>query len=166
LPTADEWIEKLRLERHPEGGFYREVYRSGAEVGPCCMGEGFGGPRAVATAIYFLLPGDEVSALHRIRSDEVWHHYAGSSLTLHVLHGSGAYETLALGTGPRREQLPQAVVPARAWLGATVDDPASYALVGCTVAPGFDFADFELARRPELIRRFPRHREVIEALTR
>jgi predicted cupin superfamily sugar epimerase len=166
LPTAAEWIEALGLEPHPEGGFYRETYRAATEIGACCRAEATGGARPVSTAIYFLLPGTRVSALHRIRSDEVWHHYAGSPLTLHLLGPSGAYRRLALGPRPEQGQRPQVVVPARTWFGATVDDRAAYTLVGCTVAPGFDFADFELARRAELIRRFPRHRAVIEALTR
>jgi predicted cupin superfamily sugar epimerase len=166
LPTADDWIERLDLERHPEGGFYRESYRSAAEIGPCCLGAAFGESRSVSTAIYFLLTGAERSVLHRIRSDEVWHHYAGCALTLHLLDESGRYERLALGLDPNVGQAPQVVVPAGVWFGATVDDPSSYTLVGCTVAPGFDFADFELGQRSVLTRRFPRHREIIEALTR
>ncbi len=157
---AAAWIGLLDLAPHPEGGYYRETYRS-ADTIPTA-----GGPRALSTAIYFLLPGDQVSALHRIRSDEVWHFYAGSALTLFVIHRDGRLVRTRLGPDARAGERFQTLVPAGAWYGAAVDDPASYALVGGTVAPGFDFADFELGPRAALTREFPQHRAVIERLTR
>ena len=156
---AAAWIGLLDLAPHPEGGYYRETYRS-ADTIPTA-----GGPRALSTAIYFLLPGDQVSALHRIRSDEVWHFYAGSALTLFVIHRGHLVRT-RLGPDADAGERFQTLVPAGAWYGAAVDDPASYALVGGTVAPGFDFADFELGPRAALTREFPQHRAVIERLTR
>jgi predicted cupin superfamily sugar epimerase len=125
----------------------------------------FGGPRAHSTAIYFLLPGDQISALHRIKSDEIWHFYAGTALTLTLVHPDGRLEQPRLGADPGRGEAFQALVPAGCWYGAAVDDPTSYALVGGTVAPGFDFADFELADRRDLLARFPQHRETILRLT-
>jgi hypothetical protein len=122
----------------------------------------FGGDRAFSTAIYFLLPGDQVSALHRIKSDEIWHFYTGTVLTLSIIDGAGNLTDIRLGPrGPF-----QALVPAGSWYGAEVGDRAGWALVGGTVAPGFDFADFELADRAALVRAYPRHRALIERLTR
>jgi predicted cupin superfamily sugar epimerase len=167
MNEAQRWIEALDLTKHPEGGYYRETHRGGPAIRACCLPEGFRGERAASTSIYYLLPGGEISTFHRIRSDELWHYYAGSSLTVHVLFPeSGRHRRLRLGLDPARNQEPQAVVPAGAWFGALVDDPASYSLMGCTVSPGFDFRDFEIARRESLLREFPEHRAVIEALTR
>jgi predicted cupin superfamily sugar epimerase len=126
----------------------------------------FGGARACSTAIYFLLRGDQVSRLHRIKSDEIWHFYAGGALTLTLIHPDGRLETLPLGADPERGESFQVLVPAGCWYGAAVDDPESYALVGGTVAPGFDFADFELADRQSLLAAFPQHRDAILRLTR
>jgi uncharacterized protein len=143
------WIETLQLAKHPEGGYYRETYRSERQT------EG----RAYSTAIYFLLPANEFSALHRLKSNEVWHFYAGNELTIHLIDSEGTYATKRIGVDSF-----QAVVPAGYWFGATVEQ--GYALVGCTVSPGFEFCDFELASRAALLRQFPRHRNIIERLTR
>ncbi len=150
--TADEWIEKLNLAPHPEGGFFAETYRADGQIP--------GLQRSYSTAIYFLLKGDQVSTLHRIAADEIWHFYAGSPLTIHVIDADGDYEQLHIGVGEF-----QAVVPAGRWFGATVDDSDGYSLVGCTVAPGFDFADFELGQRDDLIKDFPLHRDLLARLT-
>lgn len=125
----------------------------------------FPGARCLSTAIYFLLAGDERSLLHRIRSDEVWHFYDGAGLVLFVISPDGALRETRLGRDAGRGEVLQAIVPAGAWYGAAVTDPASYSLVGGTVAPGFDFADFELADRASLLREFPQHRAVIDRLT-
>ena len=164
--TAAEWIASLGLSPHPEGGFYRETYRARDVIAAGHLPTRFGGPRACSTAIYFLLPGDQVSALHRIKSDEIWHFYAGTALTLTLIHPDGRLEAHRLGPDPERGESFQAPVPAGCWYGAAVDDPGSYALVGGTVAPGFDFADFELADRQTLLARFPQHRQAILRLTR
>lgn len=150
--TADDWVEKLNLTPHPEGGFFAETYRAQGSIP--------GLERNFSTAIYFLLKGDQVSTLHRIASDEVWHFYAGSPLTIHVIDPDGDYEELHIGNACF-----QAVVPAGKWFGATVDDPDGYSLVGCTVAPGFDFVDFELGQRDELLAAFPQHHDLIQRLT-
>jgi predicted cupin superfamily sugar epimerase len=120
----------------------------------------------VATAIYFLLSGSQFSALHRIKSDEIWHFYAGSSLAVEAIHPDGTRQTWRVGVDLAAGDLPQAVVPAGAWFGAEMIDKRAYALVGCTVSPGFDFADFELAERSALLARFPQHAGVILRLTR
>ena len=165
LGGAAAWIRKLALRPHPEGGHYRETYRAAERVPAGGLPRRFSGPRSCSTAIYFLLQGHEVSRLHRIKSDEIWHFYAGAPLTVHVIDTQGRYHAHPLGRKPNSEALPQIVVPAGAWFGATVDRARGYALVGCTVAPGFDFADFELADRTTLLRQFPRHRQLIERLT-
>ena len=164
--TAADWIASLGLVPHPEGGFYRETYRAQEIVAANHLPARFGGPRACSTAIYFLLPGDQVSALHRIKSDDIWHFYAGTALTLTLIHSDGRLETPRLGPDPGRGESFQALVPAGCWYGAAVDDPGGYALVGGTVAPGFDFADFELADRHTLLASFPQHRQTILRLTR
>jgi predicted cupin superfamily sugar epimerase len=164
--TAREWIAQLRLRRHPEGGWFRETYRSAESVARAALPPRFDGDRAFSTAIYYLLQGEEISALHRIRQDEGWHLYAGSALTLHLIAPDGAYSTRVLGWRPSAGEEPQAVVPAGFLFAATVNDPASYSLAGCTVAPGFDFADFSLPTRAELLAAYPQHRDHIERLTR
>jgi hypothetical protein len=165
-PTAAYWIHHLALERHPEGGYFRETYRSPVTLLPEALPKDFTGQRSLATTIYFLLEGCDFSALHRLRSDETWHFYCGATLELHSIEPNGSCRTIHLGSRPERGETFQATIPAGAWFGATVADPGSYALLGCTVAPGFDFADFELAARSDLCRRFPRLRNFITRLTR
>lgn len=162
---AQYWVEKLNLQPHPEGGYYRETYRSEQRLLGCCLHE-HEGPRSVATTIYFLLPAEQFSALHRLRSDEIWHFYAGSPLTLHIIDPQGNLSQIKLGANAENGETFQAVVKAGCWFGATVDDSDGYTLVGCTVAPGFEFEDLELGDRQKLLERYPQHRELIERLTR
>jgi predicted cupin superfamily sugar epimerase len=155
---ARAWIEALGLDPHPEGGLFRETFRASEVVS---RPEGI---RAASTAIYFLLPAGSFSAIHRVRSDEVWHHYAGDPLELHTIDSAGVHALVLLGKTLPRER-PQHVVPAGTWQGA-VPAGSRFTLCGCTVAPGFDFADFEMPARAELLERFPRHAALIERLTR
>jgi len=164
--NAAYWIEKLGLEPHPEGGYYRQTYRAGLVLAQAALPFPFTGRRAVSTAIYFLLDGERFSAFHRLRSDELWHFYVGASLLVHVIDEDGRRSEIQLGSDPEAGEVLQAVVKAGCWFGSRVRDQKSFALVGCTVAPGFDFEDFELAKRDELVRRYPQHRQVIERLTR
>ena len=166
MRDATYWIERLHLAPHPEGGFYVETYRSPVTLPTEVLPADFVAPRSAATAIYFLLAGDDFSAFHRLRSDEVWHHYAGSPLTIHRIEPDGTLTQDRLGGDTDSGGFPQTTIPAGCWFAATVDDPASYALVGCTMAPGFSPADLELAGREALLRAFPRHRALIERLTR
>ena len=163
---AKYWIEKLGLEPHPEGGYYRQTYRADLVVAKEALPAGFTGARAVSTAIYFLLEGKNFSAFHRLRSDEVWHFYAGDPLVVQVISREGECSAIFLGRDVEAGQVLQAVVPAGCWFASHVADWKSWALVGCTVAPGFDFEDFEMGKRGELVREYPRHRGVIERLTR
>lgn len=155
---ARRWIDELGLAPHPEGGFYRETFRAALSVAAPQ------GASAASTAIYFLLRAGDFSAFHRVRSDEVWHHYDGAPLELHLLEDDGRHRKVVLGRDPAAGRLPQAVVPAGVWQAAR--PCGGYALCGCTVAPGFAFADFELPGRAELLRRFPAHRELIRSFTR
>jgi uncharacterized protein len=163
--TAADWIRLLALSPHPEGGHYRETYRSAEHLPAEHLPARFGGARCLSTAIYFLLEGAARSRLHRIKSDEVWHFYDGAPLTLYVIAPSGALDRVVMGRDAERGEVFQAVVQAGSWYGAALADPTSYALVGGTVAPGFDFADFELGGRARLLAEFPQHRAVIERLT-
>jgi uncharacterized protein len=166
MTSAKDYIDALNLLPHPEGGWYRETYRAGETLPQNVLPKRFTGPRSFATAIYFLLNSESFSALHRIQSDELWHFYAGSPLTVHQIDADGNDHALTLGPNVGAGESFQALVPAGCWFGATVDMPESFALVGCTVAPGFDFADFELGKRAALIRRYPAQQQLIERLTR
>ena len=149
-------IEMLQLQPHPEGGYFKETYRSDLGVTP----EG----RAASTAIYYLLCDGAVSHLHRIDADEVWHAYAGAGLRVHIFDDQG-YHFMDIGSDLKSGQRPQGVVRAGAWFGAELLEPESFALVGCTVAPGFEFEHFELATRASLLENFSAQRAIIERLT-
>ena len=161
--TAEEWAAALKLLPHPEGGWYRETWRARETIPRTALPAGFHGDRSAGTSIYFLLRGGFPSRLHRIASDEVWHFYQGSPLSVHVLGDDGIRQTLRLGSDPSAGQWLQAVVPAGSWFGA--ESEGDWSLCGCTVAPGFDFADFELGSRAKLLGRFPEHRDLVERLT-
>ena len=163
---ASDWIKNLQLEPHPEGGYYRETYRSEVMLARAALPPRFGGPRPASTAIYFLVEGENFSAFHRLRSDELWHFYAGSPLRVHVIDPAGVYSALLLGNDSEEGQMPQAVVTAGSWFGSHVAGWKSWSLMGCTVSPGFDFADFEIGQRAKLIAQFPQHRQIIQRLTR
>ena len=152
--TAQDWIERLGLQPHPEGGRFKETYRS-PELFTTDRG-----PRSACTSIYFLLGAGERSVLHRIRSDELWHFYAGHAIDIHAIAPDGSYSRTRLSGSS-----PQAMIPAGSWFGAELAVSGGYALCGCTVSPGFDFDDFELAEREALLRDFPGHREIVLRLT-
>ncbi|TDH29199.1 cupin domain-containing protein [Segetibacter sp. 3557_3] len=159
----EQYISQLQLQPHPEGGYYRETYRSPAII-PCPAG--FDGPRNCSTAIYYLLPENQFSAFHRIKSDECWHFYAGGTLLIHILERGGAYTCIRLGADLSAGDVFQYVVPANAWFASEPAPGTQYSLVGCTVSPGFDFRDFEMADRSILNAFFPGNATVIDRLTR
>ncbi|MDQ6991896.1 MAG: cupin domain-containing protein [Mariprofundus sp.] len=165
LKSAEKWIADLGLQQHPEGGWYREVYRSSETIAVEGLAKRFDGERCCCTSIYFLLQGSEFSAFHRIKQDELWHFYQGDGLSVHVIDKRGNYSQKRLGSGLNDGEAFMQVVEAGDWFGATVA-PGSYALVGCTVAPGFDFADFEMAEFQALVASYPQHKVIIEQLTR
>lgn len=158
ISEAQQWIDRLNLQPHPEGGYYQETFRAAGTI------DALG--RSYSTAIYYLLLEDHFSAFHRIQSDELWHFYAGSTLEVVVLEPDGSLKVHRLGSDWEQGDRFQLAVPAHRWFASRMADPATYALVGCTVAPGFDFRDFEMAKRDALLFGYPQHREVIRQLTR
>ena len=164
--SAQYWIQKLKLEAHPEGGYFCQTYRSAMTIAREGLPAEFTGARVASTAIYFLLEGKNFSAFHRLRSDEVWHFYAGAPLIMHVIESDAKYFSILLGNDPEAGESFQAVVQAGCWFAAHVADWQSWALVGCTVAPGFEYEDFEIDKREELLKRYPNHQAIIERMTR
>lgn len=159
---AEAWVKKLGLKPHPEGGYYKESYRSDTSS----IFQTFDVSRNVSTAIYFMLTKGNFSAFHRIKSDEMWHFYDGNPVSIFVINTLGILKEIRLGLDIANGELPQALVPAGCWFASTVVCEGHYALVGCTVSPGFDFKDFELANREELISLYPEHTELILKFTR
>ncbi len=159
-------IDHLQLAPHPEGGFYRETYRSVETLAASALDARYGGERSAGTGIYFLLTEGNFSAFHRLRSDELYHFYAGDPVTTVQIRPDGTRVDTVLGPDLLNGHVPQLVIPRDVWQGTRLRDGGRWALLGTTVAPGFDFADFEMADRPALLARFPQHAEIIEQLTR
>lgn len=159
-----ELIERYGLQAHPEGGYFAESYRSEGRLPASALGGGFPGERRYSTAIYFLLPSGAKSRLHRLRSDELWHFYLGGPLRVIELTERGPEETV-LGQDFSAGHRLQHAVRAGRWFGSIPAPGTAFSLVGCTVAPGFDFADFELGRREDLLRAFPGSASAIRELT-
>jgi hypothetical protein len=160
---ARQLIDSLDLIPHPERGFYAETYRAAASV----TAVSHGGNRRASTAIYFLIAADQpVTSLHRLKSDEVFHPYEGGPLEIVRLFADGRSDVARLGLDLAAGERPQVVVPAGTWFGTALTAGASHCLVGCTVAPGFEFADFELAEGPELEARYPAAADRIRRMRR
>lgn len=159
-------IERLNLEAHPEGGYFKETYCSNMILPESNLPTQFKGSRNVATCIYFMLTSEAFSAFHRVQQDETWHFYKGSKILLHMIDESGNYTHVFIGNDFEAGEVPQFTVPKNVWFAAEVEAKEAYALVGCTVAPGFDFRDFELAKAANLKERFPQHQIIISRLTR
>jgi len=156
-------IKTLDLVPHPERGYYAETYRATARVDA----HAHGGKRSASTAIYFLITADQpVTSLHRLKSDEVFHLYEGGPLEILRLYADGRWDVARLGLDLSAGERPQIVVPAGTWFGTELTTGASHCLVGCTVAPGFEFADFELAEGPELEARYPTAADRIRRMRR
>jgi uncharacterized protein len=163
--TATELISHYGLLPHPEGGFYRETYRASDTLEKAALPERFAGACVASTAIYFLLPKGHVSHLHRIASDEVWHFYTGGPLVVVAISPEGALTQTRLGQHLQDGEVFQHVVPAGYWFGAYPAETSDFSFVGCTVAPGFEFADFELAQRDAMLALCPAYAELIHRLT-
>ena len=163
---ADYWVQQLQLTEHIEGGAFREIYRAPLQVAATVLPASFGAQRNISTSIYFLLKQGQFSAFHRIKSDELWHFYYGDPLVVYELEADGTYTEHLLGNDPEQGQQFQCTVKAGSWFASRVQRDGDYALVGCTVSPGFDFADFELADREQLAKEYPAYRSLIEELTR
>ena len=163
---AIQYIKHLNLQPHPEGGFYIQSYRSADLLTSDTLPERFKGYRPTSTAIFYLLERGDFSSFHRIKSDECWHFYAGSTLYIHIIENDGKYYQVKLGNLPLQGESFQFVVPAGVWFAAEPAPETEFALTGCTVAPGFDFDDFELGDKTILTSLFPQHSIIINRLCR
>ncbi|MBI9073538.1 MAG: cupin domain-containing protein [Melioribacteraceae bacterium] len=157
-------IKKLELTPHPEGGYYKEVYRSNNNTK--LIINTLPVNRSLATSIYFLLEKDQFSSFHKLKSDELWYHHTGSYVRIHVIDKKGNYFHKDIGTDLEKNIEPQFIIEAESWFAAELTDKNSYSLLGCMVTPGFDFADFELAEKEKLTEQFPQHNEIIAKFTR
>ncbi len=166
MKSAKYWIDRLSMLPHPDGGYFKETYRSTDIIGQDRLADRYHGPRAAGTGIYYLLNEGAVNYLHRLKSDEMWHFYEGGPLLLHLIRPSGEFQQIRLGANPEAGEVFQAVVERDCWFGATLVQPEGYALVGCTVAPGFDFADLTMAEAETLIAQFPEHAVLIKRLAK
>ena len=156
--TAQYFIENLQMEAHPEGGYYVSTYRS--DVPTVTMQ----GERPHYTSIYFLLRSQDISHLHRLKSDELWYYHGGSALTVHMILEDGTYVARKLGLNIEQGEQPQVLVPKNTIFGSSVDDENTFSLVGCMVSPGFDFVDFEMFTQGELIEQYPAHEAIIRKM--
>ncbi|MES2130839.1 MAG: cupin domain-containing protein [Bacteroidota bacterium] len=165
MKNADYYIEKLQLTSHVEGGAFRETYRSGMTLAQKHLSNNFKGDRNASTAIYFLLKYGQFSALHKIASDELWHFYEGDSLHIYEITVDGTLIIHKLGRDLEKGETFQCIVQAGSWFGSRCEVAGGFSLVGCTVAPGFDFEDFLLADRVELFTLFPQYKKLVHELT-
>ena len=163
--TAQKYIANLDLTPHPEGGYFKEVYRSGEIIEAEHLPMRYSKKRNFSTSIYFLLEGNQVSKFHRLKSDEIWHFYDGSPIKIFIITQNGNLQEKILGRNLDNGELPQLVIEKGNWFGAKVTDKKSFSLIGCTVSPGFDFNDFELAKKQEMLNEFPNLRKIIDELT-
>jgi predicted cupin superfamily sugar epimerase len=165
--TAEELRQLLQLEPLTiEGGYFRETYRSATQIPGSALPTAYTGPRAFSTCIYYLLTPDTFSALHRLPGEEIFHFYRGDPVEMLELHSKGRGEFITLGSDLRAGMRPQHIVPGNVWQGARLKAGGLFALMGTTVAPGFDYADYEAANREELLRQFPTFADAIRSLTR
>ncbi|MDP2699666.1 MAG: cupin domain-containing protein [Thalassospira sp.] len=161
--TIDDLISQLRLQPHPEGGYFAETFRAVETTNP---GGRYAADRATGTAIYYLLTPDTFSGMHILTSDEIFHFYLGDAVEQLLLFADGRHQIVEIGTDIAAGQRPQQIVPKNVWQGARLKPGGAFALLGCTVAPGFDFADFAMGKRADLQARWPAASSQIADLTR
>ena len=159
MKISKYWVDKLCLLPHPEGGYFKEVYRSAEKVYLKSLPNRFKGDRSFSTSIYFLLEKGQFSAFHRIKSDEIWHFYDGDPLTVYVIDSNGELILYKLGLNPETKTLPQLTIPANCWFAS--ESNGEFTLTGCTLSPGFDFEDFEMGDRDTLLSKYPNLKEII-----
>lgn len=164
--TAADLVKKYEMLPHPEGGWYKETYRSNELINGIALPERFSENRSFSTAIYFLMENGNFSGFHRIKSDECWHFYAGQTLLVYVINNTGNLDIIRLGNNIELGECFQYVVPANCWFASRPANESEFSFVGCTVAPGFDFADFELAVADNLSLEYPQHKSIIDSLCR
>ena len=164
--NAGYWIEKLNLAQHPEGGCFAPVFRASEQIGSQGLPDRFTGNRPIVSSIYYLLEKGQFSAFHRLKSVEIWSFFEGDPLTIHVIDPQGGLVEKRLGRNFDMGESFQVVIEPGSWFAAEQRGPGEFTLVGCTVAPGFEYEDMEIASRDELKARYPQHKEIIERLTR
>lgn len=164
MTDVDQLVSNLRLEPHPEGGFFRETYRAKGQIHGPSLPKGIDTPCNYSTAIYYLLRSGDFSRFHRLKCDEIFHFYAGGTLLLYEIFPDGSLSTTKIGNNFVAKETPQHVIQAGNWFAAEPAPNSQYSLIGCTVAPGFDFAHFELAEAEKLAKEFPLHQELISRL--
>ena len=162
--NAQEWVTKLGLLPHPEGGYYKRTFESEENTSAQELTVDFEGKRKLYTSIYFLLSSNDVSHFHRLKSDELWYYHAGSPLTIHIIDEKGKYEEIKLGMNLDNGEVPQALVPKNSIFGSSVMEEDTCSLVGCMVSPGFEFQDFELFTQADLLTQYPEHKDIIMKL--
>ncbi|MCE5323022.1 cupin domain-containing protein [bacterium] len=165
--TFDEIVQKLGLEAHPmEGGYFRETYRSSLIIPSHALPDEYGHDKSVCTAIYFLIGPNHYSAMHRVKTDEIFHFYSGDPVEMLQLHTDGTHSIITIGSDIMTGESPQVVVPAGTWQGSRLKPGGKYALMGTTVAPAFDYDDYEHGSREALIAEYPECEEMIKKLTK
>jgi uncharacterized protein len=164
INNVHNWVSKLGLSPHPEGGYYKRTFESDEQITDKELSVNFEGQRKLFTSIFFLLTSDDVSHFHRLKSDELWYFHAGSPLTIHVINENGEYQELKLGLNLDKGEIPQIMVKKNSIFGSSVMEKDTFSLVGCMVSPGFEFRDFELFTQEELLQKYPQHREIIMKL--
>jgi predicted cupin superfamily sugar epimerase len=164
MHTAQYWIDKLQMTAHPEGGWFTETFRDARTVTAENL-KGESKTYSASTAIYFLLDDQAFSAFHRIGAAEVWHFYAGTGITIYSIDHEGNLHSVELGADTENGQVLTTTIPAGVWFASKVNREGGYALCGCTVAPGFEFSEFELAVKNDLLKIYPQHEKVIVDLT-
>jgi len=160
-PKAKQYLTQLDLKKHPEGGYYTEVYRSGELILPKQLPKRYKSSRNFSTSIYFLLEGKQYSSFHRLLSDELWHFYDGSTVLVYIIDENGNLSIKKLG----KDYQFQLIIEKQNWFAAEVENKKSFSLFGCTVSPGFEFEDFEPGKRNSLIKDFPKHAALVKRLT-
>ncbi len=166
MKSAGYWIEELQLEPHPEGGYFKETYKSAESFHSSTLPDRYSSSRPFATSIIFLITSENFSAFHQLKSDEVWHFYDGSTLSLYTINTQGELTTYNLGRKIREGEQLQVIMPHSQWFAGEVSMANSYALVGCSVSPGFEYDDFILGKKENLCKAFPQHKTIISRLTR
>lgn len=159
---ANFWIKKLKLSKHPEGGYFAESYKSNKII----RLSGYDGGRSTCTAIYYLLTGKQFSSFHIMKSDEIWHFYSGSTMRLYIIDSKGKLTKAFLGPNISKGEMFQLTIRSGCWFAASVNEKKSYSLVGCTVSPGFDYKDWKIGNRKRLAELYPQHTHIIEKYTK
>ncbi len=165
MKSADYFIKQLDLKAHPEGGYFNETYRSNGIIKQAALPNNFKSDHCYSTFIYFLLKSSQISKLHRIKADEQWHFFEGGVLIVAAITENGDLLEFKLGRDLEKGEVFNCVVPANSWFGSYPLEENSFSLVGCTVAPGFEFEDFELANKETLLKEYPQYKQIIERLT-